>query len=257
MSSAPGSAGRIIRAAIIIFPLGLVLLGAGSFIFFFNHRKQTEQRAIKYAAGLRRELNEADLKHYEEVFDTALAGSVDARARTLATYLESTLGPENMGYTVRRVLDKSDHEAPALALDVEVTGASRPRDLVVVLMSFLPELTTTDNGQVARPAAAFLNVAHSLTSLARVRSLRFVAVQHLAAVRPYYEQDVDSQERISHVVLLGPVAAASDAEVNAALHLEGRGAVLLRPAIATGDAAALLQSAKALQAQVTGLADRL
>lgn len=255
MSPTSGSAGRVIRAALVLFPLGLILLGAGSFIFYFNKREQTTQRAIKYAAGLRKELNAADLKHYEEVFTGALAGPANERSRTLATYLESTLGPENMGYTVRTVLDKNNREAPALAMDVEVTGSSKPRDLVMVLLSFLPELTTADNTQVARPAAVFLNLAHSLTGLAKVRSIRFVAVQNVAAVRPYYEQGVDAQERISHVILLGPAATAGDAEVTAALHLEGRGVVLLRPAMGKGEE--LLLQATKLQKEVVELAGRL
>ena len=257
MPTASASPNPVIRAALVIFPLGLILLGAGSFVFYFNKREQTTQRAIKYAAGLRKELNEADLKHYEEVFAEALSKPAQERAKTLATFMESTLGPENMGYTVRTVLDKNNRDAPAQAMDVEVTGASKPRDLIVVLVSFLPELAVPDPSIIGRPAAVFLNLAHSLTGLAKVRSIRFVAVQNVAAIRPYYEQGVDVQERISHVLLLGPAAAASDADVIAALHLEGRGAVLLRPTVPPGNGAGLLHFAKALQKQVMELAERL
>ncbi len=257
MTTASNSTGRVIRMALTLFPLGLILLGAGSFVFYFNKREQTAQRAIKYAAGLRKELNEADLRRYQEVFASTLSGPAGERARTLTTFMESTLGPENMGYTVRTVLSKTDHDAPPMALDVEVTGAKKPRDLVVVLDSFLPELTTTDQAMVGRSAAVFLNVAHSLTGLAKVRSIRFVAAQNVAAIGPYYEQGVDAQERISHVLLLGPAAAASDGEINTALHLEGRGVVLLRPDIAPGEGGSLLKAATALQQQVLELAERL
>ncbi|MDB6139451.1 MAG: hypothetical protein JWO94_2523 [Verrucomicrobiaceae bacterium] len=257
MSTPSGSAGRMIRAALTIFPLGLILLGAGSFLFFFNHREKAEERAIKYAAGLRRELNEADLKRYEEVFSQALSRPAPERVRTLATFIESTMGPENMGYTVRQMVSKTDHDAPPLALDVEVTGSKKPRDLVVVIMTFLPGLTTMDELAVARPAAVFLNVAHSLTGLAKSRSIRFVALQNMASLNAYDAEDISPQERISHVLLLGPAAESTDAEIASALHLEGRGVVLLRPAIAPGDIASLLKSAAALQAQVTELAGRL
>ena len=258
MSTESGTAGRVVRAALIIFPLGLILLGAGSFVFYFNNRKQTEQRAIKYAAGLRRELSETDLQHYQNVFAEVLAKPAVERVKTLATFVESTLGPENMGYSLRTIVNKEDRDAPALALDAEVTGARKPRDLVVVVMSFLPDLTTTDNLQVARPAAAFLNIAHSMTGLAKARTVRFVAVQNVDALKAYYEQGIGGQDRISHLLLLGLLARVSDEAVSRALHLEGRGVVLLRPAVAPGnDSASLLKSAAAIEKQVTDLAERL
>jgi len=258
MSTDSGTSGRIVRAALIIFPLGLVLLGAGSFVFYFNHKEEASQRAIKYAAGLRRDLNEADLKHYQQVFAETLQKPAAERLKTLTTFLDSTLGPENMGYTVREVHDKMDRESAALAFDVEVTGARKPRDLVVVLTSFIPDLTTMDNQALARPAAVFLNVAHSLAGQAKVRSIRFVAVQSIEALKAYYEQAIGAQERISHVVILGPMAMAQDADLTEALHLQGRGVVFVRPTIAPGnDSAALLKSAQAVLQQVTDLADRL
>ena len=258
MTTESGTAGRVVRTALIIFPLGLVLLGAGSFIFYFNHREQTEQRAIKYAAGLRKELNEADLKRYQDIFLDVLAKPADERNKTLATFLESTLGPENMGYSARSVMKKTEPDAPAVAIDAEVTGARKPRDLVLVVTSFLPDLTTIDNASVARPAAVFLNLAHSLTGDAKARTIRFVTVQNLEALKVYYDQDISAEERISHVLLLGPLAGTTDAQVTEALHLQGRGAVVLRPAIASGgDAASLMPSAQALRKQVIELAERL
>lgn len=258
MSTESGTAGRVVRIALIIFPLGLVLLGAGSFIFFFNHREQAERRAIKYAAGLRKELNEADLKRYQDIFMDVLGKPAAERNKTLAAFLESTLGPENMGYGARVVVKKTEPEAPAVAIDAEDTGARKPRDLVLVVMSYLPDLTTVDNSAVARPAAVFLNLAHSLAGDAKQRSIRFVAVQNLEALKVYYDQDITAEERITHVFLLGPLAGAMDAQVTEALHLQGRGAVFLRPAIANGaDTASLLKSAEALKKQVVELAERL
>ncbi len=257
MSTDSGTAGRVVRAALTIFPLGLVLLGAGSFVFYFNHKEKTEQRAIKYAAGLRKDLNEADLKRYEQVFNDALNGPVAERKKTLTSFLESTMGPENMGYGVRLLQDKSDRNADPLALDVEVTGSRKPRDLVVVVLGFLPSLTTMDNSKVSRPSAAFLNIAHSLAGQAKARSIRFVALQNMSALKPYYEEDISAQERISHVLLLGAAAEADDATITAAMHLEGRGVVILRPSVASGDTQSLLGSASAILKQVTELAERL
>ena len=256
MSTDSGTAGRVVRTALIIFPFGLILLGAGSFIFYFNHKEQTTQRAIKYAAGLRKDLNEADLTRYEQIFDDALAKPAPERLRTLSSFLESTLGPENMGYTIRVAMDKLNHEAIPLAYDVEVTGASKPRDLVLVLTGYLPETTTLDNHALARPNAVFLSIAHSLSSQAKTRSIRFIASQNMAAVKAYYDQLITNQERISHIVLLGAMAEATDAVLTESMHLQGRGVVFLRPQIAAGSGS-LLPSAQALLKQVTDLAEKL
>ena len=256
MSTPPplSTTGRVIRAALIILPFGTVLLGIMSFVLFFDKKEQTVQRSIKYAAGLRKDLNEADLKHYEQVVSDALAKPPAERTRTLATFLDSTLGPENMGYQVRSFMDRTDPKAPPLALDVELTGSKRPRDLVVVLGSYLPaDVVTGLDLDTPRGLAAFLGVAHASTGLAKVRSLRFAAIQNVAALKNYYEEGIQVGERITHVLLLGEIANAPDAEVTSRLHLEGRGVVLLRPNL-KGE---VLPAAQTLLKTVTELADRL
>ena len=126
------------------------------------------------AAGLRRELSTADLERHERIIREAFAKPAADRNRTLATYLDSTFGPENMGYTVRSVADKADPEAPAVAFDVEVTGSKRPSDIVLVLCGFLPDLSTIDPSTLSKPLAITLGVAHSMTSSEINRSVRFV-----------------------------------------------------------------------------------
>ena len=254
MSTESGTAGRVVRAALIIFPFGLVLLGAGSFVFYFNHKEQSEQRAIKYAAGLRKDLNEADIARYTQVFDEALGKPEPERSKTVTSFVESTLGPENMGYTVRAVRDRNDPVAVPLAFEVEATGARKPRDLVVVVTELLPDLAVLDNASISRSAAVFLNVAHSLAGQSRARSIRFVSVTKVAALRAYYEQAIGNEDRISHVLLLGRLSGIPDETVNDALHLRGRGTVLLRPTV---DAANVMDSATKLLKQITDLADRL
>ena len=250
----PATVGRVIRAALIILPFGTVILGMMSFVLFFNKKEQTVQRSIKYAAGLRKDLNEADLKHYAQIVSDALSLPPAERTRTLATFLESTLGPENMGYQVRSMTDRGNPQAPPLALDVELTGSKRPRDLVVVVCTFLPADSITGlDLSTPRNVAAFLGLAHASTGLPKLRSLRFAALQNVAALKTYYDDGIQAGERITHLVLLGPIANASDAEVLVPLHLEGRGVILLRPEL-KGET---LPAAQLLFKTVTDLADRL
>ncbi|MFZ4594135.1 MAG: hypothetical protein ACOYOF_07755 [Verrucomicrobiaceae bacterium] len=251
MSEKPANYRRVIFWALFVLPFGTIALGALSFVFYFNKQEQALQRSIRYAAGLRRDLNEADLKHQEQVMLEALAKAEPDRSKALAAFLESTLGPENMGYTVREVTDRSGLDKPALALEVEATGGKKAQDVVLVLGGWLPGLATLDNSTIAKPMAAFLGLAHSFAGESKVRSLRFVAVQDLKALKAYYLEGVGFRDRIQQLVLLGGAEAMSDADVLAALHLESRGTVLLRPK------AGSLAEAEALRKQVSDLAERL
>lgn len=248
------TSGRVIRAALIILPFGTVLLGILSFVLFFDKKEQTVQRSIKYASGLRKDLNEADLKRYEKIVADTLALPPAERTHTLATFLDSTLGPENMGYQVRTFIDRGDPKAAPLALDVELTGNKRPRDLVVVICGFAPDATFTTglDQETPRGVAALLGVAHATTGMPRVRSLRYTAVQNLAALKSYYEEGIQVGERITHLILLGSIAQSSDAEVMTQMHLEGRGVTPLRPNV-KGD---VLTSAQELLKIVGDLGDR-
>jgi len=251
MSEKPANYRRVIFWALFVLPFGTIALGALSFVFYFNKQEQAMQRSIRYAAGLRRDLNEADLKHQEQVMLEALAKAEPDRSKALAAFLESTLGPENMGYSVRVVTDRSGLDKPALALEVEATGGKKAQDVVLVLGGWLPGLATLDNSTIAKPMATFLGLAHSFAGESKVRSLRFVAVQDLKALKAYYLEGVGFRDRIQQLVLLGGAEAMSDADVLAALHLENRGTVLLRPK------ARSLAEAEALRKQVSDLAERL
>ncbi len=253
-ASPSSTAGRVIRAALIILPFGTIVLGALSFVFYFNKKEQAVQRSIRYAAGLRKDLNETDLHRYEQIVNEALAKPMPERAKTMAAFFESTLGPENMGYQVRTLADRADPQGPAIALDAEVSGNQRPRDLVLVLGGYLPvENAVARDASPARAMSVFLGLAHAATGQPKVRSLRFAAVQNLSAAKAYYEEGIQVGERITHVVLLGSLAAQPDDAIVFALHLEGRGVVILRPEV-QGD---LLSAAKSVQKQVNDLAERL
>jgi hypothetical protein len=144
------------------------------------------------------------------------------------------------------VIERSDPQAAALALDVELTGSKRAYDVVLVLADYL----SADQG---RAIAALLGTAHAMTGTPKLRTVRFAAIQNIAALKAYQTDAVSAQDRITHVVLLGGAAAAADGDISGPLHLQGRGAVILRPDL-KGDP---LPAAQRLLKQVSDLADRL
>lgn len=246
MSHSPPTVGRIIRTALIVLPFGTIVLGALSFVFYFNKQEKVLQRSIKYASGLRKDLNDADLKHYESIVTETMLKPESERAKALAAFIESTLGPENMGYEVRTLADPANPQGAALALDIELTGTKRPNDVVLVLSDY-------QSADAARATACLLGCAHSLTGTPLIRSVRFTSLQNVSALKHYQTFAVSPQDRITHVVLLGHAACASDEDIAGPLHLQQRGTVIVRPDLKGG----LLPAAQALLKQLNELADRL
>lgn len=248
MSEEGRTAGKVIRAALIIFPTGLLVLGAVSMIWHLNNKQEKAQRSIRYAAGLMKAINAADLERYEKI----IAETTDKAA--LASFIESTIGPENMGYSVQRITGKGTDAERVVALEVELSGTKRPRDIVLVVGNHIP-LTGAAPAQTtpARATSVLLSTAHSLTGEPQTRSIRFVSLEDMTALERYYEVAISPMERVSHVVLLGSLGAITDAPVLKALHLEESGAVVLRPDL-TGDP---LEAATKLRNQIKDLAARL
>lgn len=245
--------GKIIRAALVILFFGTIVLGALSFLIYFTKEETKKERSSRYAAGLRRELDASSLERHEKIIRDAFTKPNTERNRTLSSYLESTFGPENMGYTVRAFASKADPSAAPVALDIEITGSKRPNDIVLVACGYLPGLETFDPTSLSKPLAVTLGVAHALTGGSSNKTIRFVSLENSAALTTYYSEAIGNNDRITHIFLLGNLVSASDDAVLKTLHLEGRGTVLKRHEITTN----LLGSAQALKNEIVQLAERL
>ncbi len=248
---------KLFKILLVGFPLGLAVLGAASFLIYFGKKDQAEQRSSLYAAGLRRDLNEADLARYQSIVGTSLAGP--ERAATLAAFIESTLGPENMGYTVRTVPYSAYADTlpgiPAAmpetrkALDVEVTGQKRRKELIVLVTDYLPATAPLPTVQPSG-LPTLLGIAHACTGLVGARSLRLVAVPDLKGLAQWASDTRDRGDRLTHVALLGSLATLTDTALHEALGTANKGVVLLRPSYEG------LEAAKALKQQLLDLAAR-
>jgi hypothetical protein len=195
---------------------------------------------------------------YKGIIDTALASA--ERGPAIAAFIESTLGPENMGYDVRVIpyhakgepLPGIPPDKPELrkALDVEVTGKNRRKDLVVLVTDYLPAAATLPE---LRPSGlpTFLGIAHACTGLGGVRTLRFAAVPDLQGLAAWAHDTRERGDRITHVALLGGLAGFTDAALHEAMGTTHEGVILLRPAFGG------LEAATALKQQCLELATKL
>jgi len=237
-----------IRRALVIFPAGLLLFGTGSMIWHVMKKQVTAERSIRYAAGLSREINAADLARYEKIL------SETTEASTLASFVESTLGPENMGYTVRKFMGMGDAAGRVVALDIELTGTRKPRDVVLLLTH---HVNLSGGAPVpvghAKATALAMSAAHAITGEPALRSIRFVSIDSPEGLKRYYEAGIGPGERISHVLLLGQLVAWNDADVLSILHLTQTGTVVERPDTSSDPVTA----ASRLKTQLRSLADRL
>ncbi len=213
-----------VKVVLVVFPAGLIVLGIGSMVWYFNKKKDVEQRSIRYAAGLMKPVNADDLARYERLI------SETKDERVLAGFLESTLGPENMGYSLRMATGRGNNSDQKVACEVELTGLRRPREVVLVVVSYLPAVEGGLTGiSTARSTAIALSVAHALTGERQNRSLRFVFVQNLTALGRYYETMLDPDDRVTNVVTFGQMALLPDETLLKTLHLSGTGALVERP----------------------------
>lgn len=152
-------------------PLGLVVMGALSFIFYFQKRNQRmTPQPSRLAVMLRKDLSMEDFARYERILTQDLGERTLSKAENLdaaASFIESTLGLNNMGYAaVRRGFTLQGRELANI--EAELRGTQSPRHLVLVAARY--------DGSDARGLAAMLCLANALTSTTHPSTVRFVAL---------------------------------------------------------------------------------
>ncbi|MCB1228220.1 MAG: hypothetical protein KDK99_20610 [Verrucomicrobiales bacterium] len=162
--------GRWIRRALVIFPAGLVLLGAASFLVWQWKKDRADDRNLRYAAALRLEPTVEAWQKYRSVLDEVTAGQdLAGRLAATASYLASSMGEESMGYAVTRV--DSNLPERASVIQVELTGRRRTRELVELVVLYgaaEPERAAAEN----RALASVLVLARWLTGEKVDRTVR-------------------------------------------------------------------------------------
>ena len=151
-----------------MLPVGTILLGIASFGIWQWKREQAADRSFKYALALRRTISPEGIGRHAGIVRTAL-GKED-RDLSIPGYLESTMGAENMGYSVRRERFGTDQSI----IDAELTGSKRPLEVVMVLALYGAQADLLES--TAQAIAEALSVAHELTGEIVVRCLRFAFI---------------------------------------------------------------------------------
>ena len=175
--------GRIVRWFVGGLPLGLVLMGALSFVFYFNKRNKPDVQPVEFAAMLQKNLNVEDFQRYVRVLQKDLGERTLRQPDNLeaaAAFMESTMGADNMGYaTLRQEYDEAGK--PLENVIAQLAGKSLPGDAIVVLTSHdSSERNTPDE---AAGSALMLCEAHQLTGNPQNRTIVFLSVANAHATR--------------------------------------------------------------------------
>ncbi|HYF36419.1 MAG TPA: hypothetical protein VD994_14085 [Prosthecobacter sp.] len=252
MSAAPTPSrtqGRVIRAALVILPAGTIFFGIISFGIWWWKKQRVEERSYKFATAMRRDLNAAAVDRYTGILREVLSQSEDRRLPATASFLDSSMAAENMGYNVRR----ENFQAGAVEVanvDAELTGKQRPREVVLLLAPY---------GDPAKleiechALAALMSLAHALAGENRTVTLRFAGVplgvkdqDGRTAIERLAAASRGREERLMRVFVLGGPGDPELQEIRRALDAEAQGTVV-QAVPPTTDTAATLQAATALK----------
>jgi hypothetical protein len=168
--SAASKPSPIVRWFIVGLPVGLIVMGALSFAFWFHKRHAKEHPpASKYASALRRELNLDDYRRYVNTFARKIGPRTPEKPANITaaqSFIESTLGFDNMGYQVTRTEFEADGR-PCAHLTVELPGRKSKNALVFVTADYRDARD--------EDVAALLALAHAFTGTQHAKTLRFIA----------------------------------------------------------------------------------
>ena len=243
--------GKWIRRMVVGLPVGTVILGMASFWIYFENKERKEQRTYRHALGLRRDVNEADLKRRLEVLAEAARLAPDERRQTLASYADSSLSPENMGYDVKNLTWK-DAGLERSSVIASLIGSRRPSDRVLVVAGY--------GGDVKDDAALalLLSMAQALTGTPKIKTLQFAVIDASPGVADASWNELGSQiratrDRVTQLFVVGESLRES-AEKWSAKNEVG---VVVVSAVSSSEPQEMVKDAEGLISQIQSAVDRL
>jgi hypothetical protein len=170
----PQKAGCLVRAFILVLPLGLSFMVPLSLWIYYQKKHHPAPATSQYAAMLRKDLDVEDFTRYARILSQDIGERSVAKPDNLdaaASFIESTMGYDNMGYAVQR----QEFEAQGRSLVnlvAELPGKSKPDEVVLVVASY-------DEAD-ATSVSALMCVAHALAGSTHARTIKFAAVVEAA-----------------------------------------------------------------------------
>ncbi len=179
---------RAIRFLILGLPIGLIAGGVIAMIIYFRDEADAAGKGGGYT---RRDITRRDLQeHVEKLAKTIGPRHMGdpARLNAAAKYIESTLGPANLGYRVERQTYKvGDADCHNIILDMRSTGSDRVHEIVLVGAHYDSVPGTPGADDNASGVAAVMSLVQAFANTKHERSLRFVLFTNEEP--PYFQTD--------------------------------------------------------------------
>lgn len=161
-----------VRLLILGLPLGLVLTSVASLVWHFN--RPPDEEAPQVFTRLADEISEksvaAFIRNLSEVIGPRHASAPETLERA-ANYLESTLGPRNIGYDVARQ-EFTFGDKAAVNLWVEIPGGKRRNECVLLTAHYDAPQGRAGANDNASAVAALLALAENFTMETPVLTVR-------------------------------------------------------------------------------------
>ena len=167
---------RVIRLFILGLPIGLIVGGVIAMKIYF---RENADAAAKAGHGyMRKAITRTDIESHVEVLAKMIGprhmGAPD-RLNATVKYIESTLGPANLGYNVARHTYKvGETDCHNLVLEILSTHPERGQEIVLVGAHYDSVPATPGADDNASGVAACISLAQAFAKTEHERTLRFV-----------------------------------------------------------------------------------
>lgn len=251
-SSSITTSGRIVRAALVIFPVGTILFGIASFGFWWYQKQVVEDRSQAYASALRRDMSAQAMDRYVSILREVFQQPESERLPAVASFVESSMSPENMGYEPLR--DRFFHGSLEVSnVEAELTGRQRPREVHLILVPYgNPARLEAE----AHALAGMMSLANAMTGERTEITRRFAALPlgvqdqaGLSALERLAKRMTDRAERLLKVTVLGGADDAVMSQVSLTFRAAQNG-VAMKNIPATSDTPGTLAAMSMLKTQL-------
>lgn len=167
---------RILRFLILGLPAGLIAGGVIAMALYF---RETAASSLQEGHGfMRKDISRKDIESHVQVLARTIgprhAGSPD-RLKAAVKYIESTLGPANLGYLVNRdTFTAGGTDFHNIVLQILSTSPEHGHEIVLVGAHYDTALLSPGADSNASGVAACMSLAQTFARTAHARTLRFV-----------------------------------------------------------------------------------
>ncbi len=218
--------GFLIRFLIVALPAGLLFLGGYSLYRSHspsagNEIDPNEAVRLDAAALHRRPVSQTDLLHSLTILSENIGerdSSKPEKLESAAVWIESTLGPANMGYTVTRQEYQASGQ-PVRNLVATLPGKTRREEIIVIGADYDSALGSPGANGNGAGVAALISIAKAFAGERQDRTVRFVAFAGGARSGPersesgvfvYLNSSRALQEKVVSVILLDSIGFFSN-----------------------------------------------